>query len=104
MNESKRIEMIRKRNAELTKQLDDMRFKLEFNLQLNTEGYKRAKDLICDLEKIKQDWIEALYDLNDKRNKYDCLINDLQAMKNIMVSMGFKIPWRNKMINKLKGL
>lgn len=104
MNNLKQINAIRKRNAELTKQLNDMRFKLEFDSQLNMNGYKRAKDLIDDLEKIKQDWMLSLNDLNDKRMKYSYLIADLQEIKNIMVSMGFKIPWYKKIINKFKSL
>lgn len=103
MNKLKQVDVVRKRNAELTKQLDDMRFKLEFDSQLNMQGYQRAKDLINDLEKIKHNWINALDDLNDKRAKYDCLINELQEMKKAMVSIGFKIPWYRKIINKLKS-
>lgn len=104
MNRQKQMDIIRKKNAELSKQLDDMRFKLEFDSQLNSEGYQRAKDLINDLEKIKQEWLLTLDDLNDKREKYSYLISDLQKIKNIMVGMGFKIPWYKKIINKLKGL
>ena len=104
MNRQKQIEIIRKRNTELSKQLDDVKFQLEFNSQLNSEGYQRARDLIVDLEKIKQEWLIALDDLNDKREKYSYLISDLQEMKTIMVNMGFKIPWYKKIANKLKGL
>ena len=104
MNKAKQMELIRKRNKELTEQLDDMRFKLEFDSQLNSKGYQRAKDLIADLGKIKQDWLEALDDLNEKRTQYSFLIADLQSMKKVMCSMGFKIPWYKKVINKLKGL
>lgn len=103
MDRAKQIDMVRKRNAELTKQLDDMRFKLEFNSQLNMNGYKKAKDLIVELEKIKQDWLIVLEDLNDKKTKYSCLINELQDMKKIMINMGFKIPWYKKIINKFKS-
>ena len=104
MDRSKQIEAIRKRNAELTKQLEDARFKLEFNSQLNMKGYQRAEDLIDELEKIKQDWTSALDDLNDKREKYSLLIADLQEIKKIMTNMGFKIPWYKKIINRLKSL
>lgn len=102
MNKSKQIDMIRKRNVELTEQLEDMRFQLEFNSQLNTKGYQQAKDLIYDLEKIKHEWLSALDDLNNKREKYSELIADLQNIKNIMTSRGFKIPWHKKIINKFK--
>ena len=109
MNKSKQVDVIRKHNTELSKrleelskQLDDMRFKLEFDSQLNKKGYQRAKDLIDDLEKIKQEWIAVLDDLNDKREEYSCLISDVKKMKNIMIDMGFNIPWHKKIIAKLK--
>lgn len=104
MNNVKQIDSIRKRNAELTKQLEDLKFTLEFNSQLNMNGYQQAKDLINDLENIKQNWISALNDINDKRLQYSILINDLQSIKNIMTSMGFKIPWYKRLINKLKNI
>lgn len=104
MNKSKQADIIRKRNAELSQQLDELRFKLEFDSQLNKEGYQRAKDLINDLEHIKQEWIFALDDLNDKREKYSDLISDLQNIKHIMVDMGFKIPLYKKIINKFQSL
>jgi chromosome segregation ATPase len=103
MNKVKQADTIRKRNAELNKQLEDLKFKLEFNSQLNMNGYQHAKDLIEDLEKIKQDWISALVDLNNKREQYVKLINDLQKIKSIMTNMGFKVPWYKKIINKLKS-
>ena len=104
MNRLKQADMIRKRNAELSKQLDDMKFKLEYNSQLNMEGYKHAKDLIVELEQLKQEWKSSIDDLNDKREKYAELIAELRTIKNIMKNMGFKIPWYKKLINKLKGL
>lgn len=104
MNKSKQTDMIRKRNVELSKQLKDMEFKLEFNSQLNMEGYKNAKDLIVELEKIKQEWMASLDDLNNKKKSCADLIADLQEIKKIMVSMGFKIPWYKKLINKIKSL
>lgn len=102
MRNVKQVDMIRKRNADLTKQLEDLKFQLEFNSQLNMKGYKCAKDLINDLEKIKHDWLLALEDLNNKRIEYSELISDLQKIKNIMISHDFKIPWYKRAINKLK--
>ena len=104
MDRSKQVEAIRKRNAELTKQLENARFELEFNSQLNMKGYQHAKDLISELEQIKQEWTLALDDLNDKREKYSLLIADLQEIKKIMINRGFKIPWYKKIISKLRGL
>lgn len=102
MNNVKQIDMIRKRNTELVKQLDDLKFQLEFNSQLNMNGYRRAKDLIEDLEKIKQDWLLALDDLNNKRMEYSKLISDLQKIKNIMTDNKFKIFGNKKLIKNIK--
>jgi hypothetical protein len=102
MNNVKQIDMIRKRNTELVKQLDDLKFQLEFNSQLNMNGYRHAKDLINDLEKIKQDWLLALDDLNNKRMEYSKLISDLQKIKNIMIDNKFKIFGNKKLIKSFK--
>ena len=93
MNKLKQSDMIRKRNIELTEQLNDMRFQLEFNSQLNADSYRRANDLIDELEEIKEKWLYTLNDLNNKREEYSKLIIDLQKIKNIMT-----------IINKLKSV
>lgn len=98
MNKLKQIDVIRKRNAELTKELENMRFKLEFDSQLNTESYKRAKDLINDLEKIKSEWIKIIENLNKKDIEYSYLISELKTIKDIMRNMGFKIPIHKKIL------
>lgn len=102
MDRLKQIETVRKRNAELTKQLDNARFELEYNSQLNMKGYQCAKNLIAELEQIQREWMAALDDLNDKREKYSVLIAELQEIKKIMISTGFRIPWYKKIINKFK--
>ena len=76
MNKVKQLETIRKHNLELSHQLDEAKFELEYNSKLNAEGYQRAKDLI----------------------------DDLYGIKKIMTDVGFKIPWYKKIINKLKSL
>ena len=96
MDRKKQIELVRKRNAELTKQIDDLKFKLEFDNQLNMEGYKRAKDLILDLENIKSEWINVVNNLKEKDIEYSYLISELKEIRNIMRNMGFKIPWYKK--------
>lgn len=103
MNRSKQIELVRKRNAELTKQLKDVKLKLQLDSELNMKERERAKDLISELEQIKKEWISIIKDLNDKKEKYSNLIFDLQEMKKVMISMGFKIPWYRKIINRLRG-
>ena len=103
MDKKKQLELIRKRNIELSKQIDDLKFKLEFDYQLNMEGYKRAKDLISDLERIKSDWMKVVEDLKEKEVEYSYLISELKMIRDIMRNMGFKIPIYKKILLRLKS-
>ena len=94
---------IRKRNADLAKKLDDMKFKLEYNKTLNQESYKKAKALIEELESIKIEWRTKLDDLIDKQEKYQVLINDLQELRDEMASKLSKRPkqsWYKRLFKK----
>ena len=44
MDNNKQIENVRKRNIELNKQIDDLKYMLEYHKQLNTESYQSAKN------------------------------------------------------------
>lgn len=94
MNRRKQAENIRKRNAELNQQLDELRQRLKDKPQTDK--------LIFELEQIKDEWLNALQDLNDKREKYDSLISDMMEIKKIMKATGYKIkiPWYRKFKRK----
>lgn len=102
MYEKKQLDIVRKRNSELSKQIDDLKFKLEFDKQLNREGYQNAKDLIADLEIIKMDWLKVVKELQNYKVQYSILIDDLKQIKTIMINMGFKVPLHKKIIFKIK--
>lgn len=93
MNKNKQIELIRKRNSDLNKKLDDMQFQLQYNKELNQGSYQKAKDLIVELNSIKTEWQSALNELYEKQEKYQELINDLREMRDEMIRNGFKRPW-----------
>lgn len=84
MDNNKQIENIRKRNMELNKQIDDLNHMLEYHKQLNSESYQTAKELIADLEKIREEWLEALKRLHDKEIEYQSLISDLMKVRDIL--------------------
>lgn len=100
MNKDKRLELVRKHNSELTKQVEDLRFQLDYKTQLNSESYDKAKQLICELEAIKDEWIKCLAEVEKQREKYDKLISELKDMKKMMKKMGPKIPLYRKFKNK----
>ena len=58
MNKSKQLDLSRKRNEQLSRQL----------------------------EKIKTDWLHALEDIQKKREEYELLIADIKAMRKGMGS------------------
>lgn len=84
MDNNKQIENIRKRNMELNKQIDDLNYMLEYHKQLNSESYQTAKELIADLEKIREEWLEALQRLHDKEIEYQSLIADIMKVRDIL--------------------
>ena len=86
MDNNKQIENIRIRNMELNKQIDDLNHMLEYHKQLNSESYQTAKDLIADLENIREEWIQTLQRLHDMESEYQELISDMKEIKENMVS------------------
>lgn len=85
MDISKRNEILRKRNAELSKQLEDINSKLESMRNDNSESIKQFKELITELETIKNQWLQSIEEIEDKKTEYEVLIHELKEMKNILV-------------------
>ena len=84
MNRNKQMELTRKNNARLTEQLEEAKTELELNKMMSGENYKRAEELIADLELIKKKWIAALDDLYDKQAEYDRIIGDVRGIRKRM--------------------
>ena len=86
MNKSKQLDLSRKRNEQLSRQLETIKTEWELDRLLHQNSYEHAKELISELEKIKTDWLRALEDLQKKREEYDLLIADVKAMRKGMGS------------------
>lgn len=84
MNRMKSLELARKNNARLTEQLDEAKLDLALHKLADAEGYKRAKDLITDLERIKKEWEEALCKIREKQDEYQMLVDDLKKVRKRM--------------------
>lgn len=85
MDREKQIDVMRKRNIDLSEQIKDLQLKLEYNKQLNSEGYQTAKELIEELENIKKNWLETLNRLYDIESEYQGLISDMKEIKESML-------------------
>lgn len=95
---NKQAELTRKRNAELSKQIDELKLKIELDSQSNSESYKRVKDLVSELENIKSKWLNDIEKLEKQSYEYSILISELKEIKKIMTSVGFKIPLHKKIL------
>lgn len=54
---------------------------------------EQKDELIGSIDGLRNDLIEVLKDLDDKRDKYDTLISELMEMKNIINEEVFHKKW-----------
>lgn len=92
MSTTKSMDILRRRNAQLSEQLkqtENLQKSYEQIKHLNQEyekhdpdyGDRRVSELIAELEDIKQEWTEALEELNRKRDEYKELIQDMKMVR-----------------------
>ena len=79
MNNTKTIELLRKRNTQLQEELDRLK-------ELNTKHSdkpddKKISELIADLENIRKEWMNVLEELNHDREEYCKLLEDLHTIR-----------------------
>lgn len=74
MNVNKKIELLRKRNVELQKELD-----------CNDADKQRVKELLDDLEGIKNEWDSELEKIEEQRIEYFDLISEVKQMKEALL-------------------
>ena len=70
-------EILRKRNLELVKENDELRYKLE-EQKLNL---KHAQKMVDEVNAIQTDLLDALEQAYEFRDKYQALLKELQGFK-----------------------
>lgn len=93
-------EITRKRNLELSKELDEVRFQLAMQKDLNSESMKRAKELITELEAIKLTWLKSLKEVDEQKEQYKRLINELKDLRNNIKGRNAITRWFYKIRRK----
>ncbi len=83
MDRNKQTEVIRKRNAQLNKQLEELKLAFAYDKTLNREGYKHAKNLIAEIEKLKNEWEDALDRIRKTQEEYQMLVEDLKKFRDM---------------------
>ncbi len=90
-------EITRQRNLELSKELEDVKFQLAMQKELNSESAKKAKELIAELEAIKLTWLKSLKELNNQREQYRDLIIEVKDLRNNLKGRNAITRWFYKM-------
>lgn len=85
MSDMKKLDVLRKRNAQMQEELDKLK-ELNRKHQNDTEE-KKVSELIADLENIKREWLHALEALNGQRKEYAELIEEVRQMRETFVSI-----------------
>lgn len=80
MKETKTIELLRKRNTQLQEELDRLK-ELHLKQESNAPESKKVSELITDLENIRTEWMNILEELNQDREEYIALIDDLRTVR-----------------------
>lgn len=80
MKETKTIELLRKRNTQLQEELDRLK-ELHLKQESNDPENKKVSELITDLENIRTEWMKILEELNQDREEYIALIDDLRTVR-----------------------
>lgn len=75
-------EITRQRNLELSKELEDIKFQLAVQKELNSESTKKAKELIVELEMIKLAWLKSLKEVEKQKEQYRDLIDEVKDLRN----------------------
>lgn len=85
MDNTEKIKLLRKRNAQMQEKLDEIKKKSE---SLNRpDDDKQTFDLIKELENIREDWLKALEELNKEREEYAKLISELRQLRDTFKSI-----------------
>ncbi len=80
MNSTKTIDLLRKRNTQLQEELDRLK-ELHLKQESNAPESKKVSELITDLENIRTEWMNILEELNQDREEYIALIDDLRTVR-----------------------
>ncbi len=83
MDRNKQTEIIRKRNAQLNKQLEELKLAFAYDKTLNREGYKHARNIIAEIETLKHDWEDALARIRKSQEEYQMLMENLRKFRDM---------------------
>lgn len=95
MNNQKRLELLRQRNLDLSKKLQDTQKLLNEIKNDDTKKQEKIDSLIYELEKIQKEFSAVLIDLEKAKDRYLKLNQELiEIKKNFSI---YRLPWYRKL-------
>ena len=75
------IQKLTEENGQLKKEIEDLKDKLAFEETKPKKGYEKAKELILELEKDKNEYENLIIELKNKKRECEQLFIELKKMK-----------------------
>lgn len=82
MDDNKRIEILTKNNKRLIEENDKLRKRIE----IYSEEQEKIDILKSELENIKEIWTNELKELEEQKNNYNILLNEIRGFKKVLFS------------------
>lgn len=104
MNVIKDYENLKEKNSQYENQIKELKFQLFKDKKLNSEGYKKAKDMIYEMEILRSEFKSSIAETKEKIRYLDNLILELNEMKKVMVDLGYNIPFKRRLKMKINKI
>ena len=104
MNVIKEYERLKCDNIEYKDKIRDLEFQLFKKDTLNNHGYEKAKNMIIEIESLRQELKKTILDAKKKSSELDQIILELNELKKVMVSLGYNVPFKQKVKMKINKL
>lgn len=77
-NTTKRLKA---RNIELAKKVDELQQYIDNEIDLSKEQREEINQLMNALRNLQNEWLDAINELNDIKERYRSLVKDLQSVR-----------------------
>lgn len=104
MNQDKKIDIIKRKNERLQKQLDECSLMLEIEKQENRMDEAKVVAFMNEFSILQKEYEDAVTDLRKCQAEYQEVINELQEMKYDLIESGIRPPFYIRFYYKLKRL
>lgn len=94
MNVRKENDLLKQKNIELQQEITKYRDQYSALKKENTDEHKEVTALIDDLENLRNEWIENIKGLKEKRDRYDEILYEVEGIKNAVMKKSIKLLFK----------